>query len=115
VARLLREGCDLFVLASDSETFGVALVEALACGKPAVATDCGGPREVLAGPGLGALCPAGDEAALAAALLSAVRALPGFDPARLRRRAEDFSLDALAGRLAHEYRALAPQARGAAA
>jgi glycosyltransferase involved in cell wall biosynthesis len=115
VARLLREACDLFVLSSDSETFGVALVEALACGKPAVATDCGGPRDVLTGPGLGLLCPPGDEAALAGALLRAVRGLGAFDPAAIRRHAERFRLTALAARLAGEYRGLLGRAGRVAA
>lgn len=40
--QLLNSDC--FVLASESETFGVAYVEALACGVPVIATRCGGPE-----------------------------------------------------------------------
>ncbi len=39
---------DLFVLASHWEGMPNSLVEALICGTPAVATDCNGPREVMA-------------------------------------------------------------------
>ena len=38
---------DAFVLASEYETFGVVLVEALALGKPVVATRCGGPESIV--------------------------------------------------------------------
>ena len=38
---------DLVVLASDIETFGVVLIEAQVCGVPVLATDCGGPRDII--------------------------------------------------------------------
>lgn len=38
---------DCFVLASQSETFGVAYIEALAMGVPVIATRCGGPEEFV--------------------------------------------------------------------
>lgn len=43
----LLQNSDLFVLPSQSETFGVAYVEALACGLPIIATDCGGPIDFV--------------------------------------------------------------------
>lgn len=38
---------DCFVLASQSETFGVAYIEALATGTPVIATRCGGPETFI--------------------------------------------------------------------
>lgn len=36
-----------FVLSSEYETFGVVLIEALAVGKPVIATKCGGPESIV--------------------------------------------------------------------
>ncbi len=36
-----------FVLASQYETFGVVLIESLACGRPVICTDSGGPRDFI--------------------------------------------------------------------
>ena len=66
VAKYMRQ-CDFFVLPSLFETFGVVLVEALATGKPVIATDIGGPNEIVTEQ-VGLLVPPRDAAALAAAI-----------------------------------------------
>jgi len=38
---------DILVHASQIESFGNVIVEALACGVPVISSDCGGPREIL--------------------------------------------------------------------
>ena len=58
---------DLALLTSDNEGTPVALIEAAAGGRPAVATQVGGVASVVAD-GAGRRCPAGDVAALGAAL-----------------------------------------------
>ena len=64
----------VFVLSSDWEGLPGALIQALACGTPIVATDCdSGPREILQEGRLGRLVPVGDVAALADAISTAVR------------------------------------------
>lgn len=104
IARLMREACDVFVLPSNSETFGVVLIEALACGKPIVSTDCGGPRDVVTDPSLGRLCPPRDAAALAAALRDVACDLGAFRAEAIRRHAvERFDYFSLAARLAEVY------------
>ncbi len=38
---------DIFILASKSETFGVVLIEAIACGIPVISTKSGGPEDIV--------------------------------------------------------------------
>lgn len=91
---------ELVVSSSLYEGFGNAIVEALACGTPVVATDCPyGPREILADGRYGLLVPVGDADALALAMNQAMAATP--DRAALRARAATHTVaraaDALLG------------------
>jgi glycosyltransferase involved in cell wall biosynthesis len=72
-------------LASEGEAFGLVLLEALACGTPAVASADGGGAEVT-----DTTFSGDDPRALAEAILAAA----GADPAACRARAERFSVDA---------------------
>ncbi|MGW1705437.1 glycosyltransferase family 4 protein [Streptomyces sp. NPDC002206] len=82
--------------ASDAESFGMTLVEAMRCGVPVVSTNCPlGPAEIIHDGVDGLLVPVGDAAALTAALLDLIddegarrrmgdaarRASKRFDPA----------------------------------
>jgi glycosyltransferase involved in cell wall biosynthesis len=94
---------DVMVLASVREQFGSVLVEAMACGLPAVAVDRYGPAEIVRDGVTGWLVEPDDAAALAAAVAAALG-----DPVERRRRGrrarrdahDRFSWPAIAQRLA---------------
>jgi N-acetyl-alpha-D-glucosaminyl L-malate synthase BshA len=77
VADLLR-GADLFLLPSETESFGLAALEAMACGVPVVASNAGGIPEVVVHGETGFLAPVGDVAMMTNRALEVLR-----DPARL--------------------------------
>ena len=52
LARLVAS-CDAYVHAGDQETFGLGVLEAMACGVPVVASSAGGVGELVAGAGQG--------------------------------------------------------------
>lgn len=95
-----------FVLSSLMETFGVAVVEALALGKPVVVTECGGPESFVQ-PDDGWIVPAGDVEALASALTTARRDARHLSGGEIRQRCEArFGEAAVSSRLAAVYRAV---------
>ncbi|MDI9616230.1 MAG: glycosyltransferase [Methanothrix sp.] len=63
VAKFMKQ-CDIFILPSYVETFGVVLIEALACGKPVIASDIGPSREIITD-AVGKLVAPGNSKALA--------------------------------------------------
>ena len=90
VAESLRVS-DLFVLASEFEALGISLIEAAACGLPAVGARTGGIVDVIEEGESGLFVPPRDTSALA----SAIRALVA-DPERrqrMGRRARQIALD----------------------
>jgi glycosyltransferase involved in cell wall biosynthesis len=64
---------DAFALPSFSEGMPMTVLEAMAAGLPIVATTVGAVPDLLEPAGCGLLCPSGDAAALAAALLRVLR------------------------------------------
>ena len=66
VAEFMKQ-CDFFVLPSLYETFGAVLIEAMACGKPVIATSIGGPNEIVTRE-VGKLVPPSDPKAMAEAI-----------------------------------------------
>ena len=46
-AQMLMQVCDVIILATENETFGLVLIEAMMCGVCVVASDSGGPLEII--------------------------------------------------------------------
>jgi glycosyltransferase involved in cell wall biosynthesis len=106
----IMAACDVFCLASLHEGRPVALMEALALGLPAVATDVGGIREVVEPDREGILVPPERPEALAAALVAILT-----DPERraamagaAKARAASFSIEATVRRTEAIYLSLDP-------
>jgi glycosyltransferase involved in cell wall biosynthesis len=67
-AMSIINAADIFVLPSLAEPFGLVLIEAMSLGKPVIATDAGGPREIVENGRTGLLVPPADPASLGAAI-----------------------------------------------
>ncbi len=105
IARLMRE-CHIFVLPSLVETFGVVLIEALASGRPVVATRCGGP-EFIVTPAAGELCAPSDPHSLAKCISRVADRLDSYDPTNLHVDTEGrFGQDAFLNRATRLYECL---------
>lgn len=95
--------CDAFVLASRHESFGMVFAEAIACGKPVIATRCGGPEDIVRDVN-GLLVPVGDVDAIAAALRIMIERASRYDAAAIRADFESrFSSRVVSQRYAELY------------
>lgn len=100
----LYQAADVLAAPGASETFGLVILESLACGVPVVAAGRGGPRELI-GPPLGELAEPGNPVDLAAKLAKVLAARPRADACR-EHVAERFSWDRTFGRLVGIYESL---------
>jgi phosphatidylinositol alpha-mannosyltransferase len=107
--------CDLFVApATGQESFGIVLLEAMACARPMVCSDIPGYRQVADGAGARFVAPA-DVQGLAGAIADLAR-----DPESRRRmgalnrsRAQAFDWDPIVGRIREQYLAAIVERRNA--
>jgi glycosyltransferase involved in cell wall biosynthesis len=96
---------DAFVLPSTYETFGVVLIEALARGRPVIATACGGP-EAFVLPEDGEIVPPGNEERLASAMVAMRSSRASYRDDQLRERAiERFGAEAFVEKIQRVYAA----------
>jgi L-malate glycosyltransferase len=104
-------GADLFILPSESESFGLAALEAMACEVPVISSNAGGLPEVVDDGVTGFLRPVGDVEGMTAAalrLLGDEDLRRSFGEAARRQAVERFSQDAVVGR----YRSLYERVTG---
>ena len=109
--------CDIFIAPSQYESFGLVFIEAMCFGKPVVAFDVGGAKEIVAHEDTGLLAPAGDGPALAACVsrLAADPALRARLGARARAVYEQrYTTEMMIDRLEAYYRGIVAGSRGAA-
>ena len=98
----LFQDCHVYVMPSRHETFGVVYAEAIACGKPIIATRCGGP-EYIVNVTNGRLVEIGDIKGLMVAMHSIAEHWKEFDPQEIR---SDFEMRFSRSAVVHQLRIL---------
>jgi N-acetyl-alpha-D-glucosaminyl L-malate synthase BshA len=107
-------GADLFFLPSETESFGLAALEALSCEVPVIATSVGGLPEVVVHGENGFLHPIGDVEGMAASALRLLTDEPmrkAFGASGRRRAVEVFGQDAIVARYREIYERVVEKAR----
>jgi glycosyltransferase involved in cell wall biosynthesis len=99
--------CDLFVMPSLRESFGVAQLEAMACGKPVVATVNGGSEHILKQGVSGMLCPAADATALSATIATALNTT--WNTHAIAEEAKKYSWDKISEDICRVYKKIIKQ------
>lgn len=95
--------CHVYVMPSRHETFGVVYAEAIASGKPVIATRCGGPESIVNDMN-GRLVDVGDVGGLSEAMKDVSARWEEFSPAAIRQDFERrFSRPAVVGQLRALY------------
>jgi len=93
---------DIFVLPSLQEGFPTVIPEALACGKPIIATNVGGVPEAITNDYLGILVNPGESEALASAILEALERK--WDPEVILKHAKKYSWKNLTKQIVNVYK-----------
>ncbi|MCF8044208.1 MAG: glycosyltransferase, partial [Desulfarculaceae bacterium] len=72
---------DIFAFPSTTDTFGMVVLESLACGLPALVSDTGGPKEIVQDKINGHVLPVSDTGEWAGKILELIRMIREKDPA----------------------------------
>ncbi|WP_440945521.1 glycosyltransferase family 4 protein [Methanosarcina sp. T3] len=99
---LWMNACDVFVLPSLLESFGIVQIEAMSCGKPVVATYNGGSEEVLISENYGYLVEPANSKELAAKILVALD--KEWDNEQIKKYAKNFKWDTVVGEILKVYK-----------
>ena len=108
----LLSASDLFLMPSQSESFGLSALEAMACSVPVVATSVGGIPELVAHGETGYIAEIGDidrMAKYSVDLLTNASKMNLFAEASRQRAVELFSLDRLVGMYENHYQSVLSQ------
>ena len=96
-------GADSLVIASRFETFGIAGIEAMACGLPVVSTDCGGTREFVNGD-TGIIIEGHSAEALASGMLTVMEKKEFWNPDTIRENVDrNYSIEAVVQQIIEIY------------
>jgi len=98
--------CDLFVLPSITESFGVVQIEAMACGKPIVATKNGGSEEIITSKDYGLLCNVADPHDLSKKILVALD--KNWNSEKTVSYAKNFTWESITKKILMSYKRLVP-------
>lgn len=82
----------LIVIPSRYESFSMVAIESLSYGKPIVAPNCGGPKDIINSAAVGELFLPEDSDDLASAIQRVINKYHTYDYRAIRRRAEHFSI-----------------------
>lgn len=95
---------DVVLSTSRRETFGLTLLEAMACGKPVIATRSGGPQDFV-NPQVGKLVDVGDIPGLSTAMREMYRDFDKYDSEKIRAYVKNhYSQKKFVGRLKNLYK-----------
>lgn len=106
IANLMR-GSDLFVMTSAYEGMPIALIEAIACGLPAVATPVGEiPRIIQSGINGALVPPASTATEIAERLMEVLKSVGAMDPKAIANTVSEFQPQTIVPEIVQRYRAL---------